>query len=184
MSLLDTFTLNESVKDEEGLIEILWRALNFFPEELWDGINYLGNMSMEHHLKIRTKEELYGAFTVEKLVKKIRELKRRFGTRNLLLALTHDPVILTYYRLEKTGFQRKINLVRDYVTKDVGLVSLFEIDDETGVKVVAHGLGHHHELEHHLNPVDIMYFRLLNGTPLREKGFCRECQDRLEHLVY
>jgi hypothetical protein len=173
-------TLNESIKDKEHLLEVIWNALSYFPKEMWEGVNYLGNMEVEYHLKIGSKEEPRGAFIVNTLMNKIREMRKQLEIEDLLLALTHDPVVMTFYRFEKTGFKRMVNLVRDYVNKKVGLVSLFEMDEETGSRIAAHGLGHHHGLTHHLDPIDLMYVRLLNGNSIRENGFCNECRDRLQ----
>ncbi|KON31495.1 hypothetical protein AC482_00455 [miscellaneous Crenarchaeota group-15 archaeon DG-45] len=183
MHLLDVLTLNEDPRDREDLLKIIWRALSYFPEEMWDGVNYLGNVDLEHHLKIRSGEELHGAFVVEQLMNRIRELKKHLEARDLLLALTHDPVVIAYYSFEDGGLRRVVGLVRDYVNREVGAVSLFEMGEERGIKVAAHGLGHHRGLEHHPDPIDLMYVRLLNGTPLREDGFCDECKNRLELLV-
>ena len=173
-------TLNEKPRVKDDLVEIICRALSYFPEEPWEGVNYLGNMEVEHHLEIRSRDELHGAFIIDRLMNRIRELRKQLEARDLLLALTHDPVIITYYRFEGSGLKRIVNLVRDYVNGRVGLVSLFEMDEETGVRVAAHGLGHNQGLEHHPDPIDLMYVRLLDGTPIRENGFCDECQSRLE----
>lgn len=176
-------TLNERPKVKEDLLDIIYRALSYFPDELWEGVNYLGNVDVEHHLKISSKDELHGAFIIDRLMNKIRELRKRLEARDLLLALTHDPVIIAYYTFEDDGLKRMVNLVRDYVNKEVGLVSLFEMDEETGIRVAAHGLGHNQGLEHHPDPIDLMYVRLLDGTPIMESGFCNECRDRLRGLV-
>ena len=70
-------TLNEKHRVEDDLIEIICRALSYFPEEPWEGVNYLGNMDVEHHLEIRSRDELHGAFIIEQLMNKIRKMKAR-----------------------------------------------------------------------------------------------------------
>jgi hypothetical protein len=72
--------------------------------------------------------------------------------------------------------------VHDYVNTEVGVVSLFGIDEEDAVRVSAHGLGHNMGLRHHNEPIDLMYARLLNGKTNKE-GFCDECVDKIEHRI-
>ena len=76
----------------------------------------------------------------------MKELKRILNVKDLLLALTLDPVVLVYHRFLSNGFKRVVNLVRDYVSDDIGVISLFETDGEIGIKIAAHGLGHNQGL--------------------------------------
>jgi hypothetical protein len=50
--------------------------------------------------------------------------------------------------------RRIVNLVRDYVASDVGMISLFGSDEESAVWISAHGLGHSRGLVHHTEPID------------------------------
>ncbi|MFP3952449.1 MAG: hypothetical protein ACLFVP_09965 [Candidatus Bathyarchaeia archaeon] len=183
MESLDVLTLNEEKSDREKVIQIVWEAIDYFPTELWITVNYLGNITLKPHLEIRLNEFIHKAFIVNKLMMELRRIKQRNKSTNLLLVLTHDPIIITYYHLQEDGFNRIVKLVRDYVTGSAGMVSLFMIDEKTGKKITAHGLGHHQGLEHHLQPLDLMYVRLLNGTPIEEKGFCDNCQKKLEKRI-
>ena len=89
-------------------------------------------------------------------------------------------MIITFFRLESNVFQNVAGLVRDYVTDDVGMVSLFETDEEEGRRVAAHGLSHNRGLVHHEEPLGLMYVGLLDGLPIQTNGFCVECRDKLE----
>lgn len=181
MQTLDMLTINEEPENKENLLEIVWNAFDYFPEDIWEGVKYLGNISVKHDLKIKSKERFYGAFIFDNLIDRIREMKNVLKTRGLLLAVTHDPVIAIYHRFELERFKRIINLIRDYVSKDLGMVSLFEMGEETATKIAAHGLGHNQGLRHHAEPIDLMYARLLNGHPIKKNGFCSQCQRKLKN---
>ena len=183
MQLLDVLTLNQEPRTGEELTGLVREAMRYFPEETWEGVNYLGNLDLEHHVRIKADEKSQGAFIVNTLLEKMRELRNLLESRGLLLGLTQDPVILSYYRFDVDRFRRIINLVRDYVSSDVGLISLFETNEETAIRVSAHGLGHNQGLIHHSDPVDLMYVGLLDGKPIAEDGFCDDCQTRLDEKI-
>lgn len=183
MQSLDMLTINEELKNKEDLIEIMWKAFNYFPEGIWKGVNYLGNINVKHDLKIKSKEEVHGAFIFSNLMRKTREMKNMLKGEDLLLAVTHDPVIVTYHRFELERFKRIINLVYDYVSNDVGMISFFETEEKATAKIAAHGLGHNQGLSHHAEPIDLMYLRLLNGYPIKIDGFCAECQRKLRNRI-
>lgn len=176
-------TINEELTNKGDLLEIIWGAYDYFPEGFWKDVNYVGNISVKHDLEIKSKEEVYGAFIFPYLVRKIREARNMLRIRNLLLGVTHDPVIVTYHRFESDRFRMVVDVVHDYVSNDVGMISLFETEDEVGIKVAAHGLGHYQDLRHHAKPIDLMYARLLNGCPITVDGFCSECQQRLRRKL-
>lgn len=180
MQSLDVLTLNEYEPDREKLVHTVSEAIDYFPADIWININYLGNIKIKPHIEIKINKLIRKAFIVNKLMIELRKIKKQNKSKNLLLVLTHDPVIITYVRLKGEGFTRIVKLVRDYVTGGAGMVSLFMIDEETGEKITAHGLGHNQGLEHHIQPLDLMYVGLLNGTPLKEKGFCTNCKVKLE----
>lgn len=179
---LDMLTINEELRRREDLVEVMWRALTYFPKGIWEGVNLVGNVHVKRDLKIKSRKEDLGAFLFSRLLRKIREMKRRFGLKDPLLAVTHDPVIVMYHRFEVDRFKRVVNLVHDYVSSDVGMLSLFETEEDAAAKVAAHGLGHNRGLEHHLDPVDLMYEGLLHGKPIRIDGFCDECQRKLKKI--
>jgi hypothetical protein len=180
MQSLDMLAINEEPRNREQLIETMWKAFNYFPKGVWKGVNYLGNINIKHDLKIKSREEVHGAFIFPHLVTKIREMKGMFEIHDLLLGVTHDPVIVTYHRFELNRFKRIVNLIHDYVSNDIGMISLFETDEKTTTRIAAHGLGHNQGLSHHLEPIDLMYVRLLNGHSTEIDGFCDECQRKLK----
>jgi len=177
---LDLLTINDQPSNKEDLIEIMWRAFRYFPEGLWTGVNYVGNVNVKHDLEIESNEEAHGAFIFSRLVSKVRRMKNSLRIEDLLLAVTHDPVIIMYHRFEVKKFKRIVDLVHDYVSDDVGILSLFDKDEEVATKITAHGLGHNQGLTHHAEPIDLMYVRLLKGDPIKIDGFCIECQQKLK----
>lgn len=183
MQMLDMLIINREPKNKENLLAIIWDAFDYFPEGTWEGIKYLGNMNVKHDLKIKSKEKVYGAFLFDNLMAKIREMKNVLESHSLLLAVTSDPVIAIYHRFELEQFKRIINLIRDFVSKDVGMVSLFEMEEEAASRLAAHGLGHNRGLTHHVEPIDLMYARLLDGHPIERDGFCHKCRLKLKNRI-
>lgn len=180
MQLVEVLTLNEDTRDGKELLEVIWGALNYFPDNTWESVNYRGNLDIGHHLEIERDSRRYEAFLINRLVSLVRILKKTFGTDALLLALTRDPVIITFFRFESSVFRSVAGLVRDYVTDDVGMVSVFETDEEDGRRAATHGLGHNRGLVHHEEPLGLMYVGLMDGLPIQTNGFCVECRDKLE----
>jgi hypothetical protein len=173
-------TINEQMRSSDDLVEVMWRAFSYFPEGVWEGVNYVGNVMVKQDLKIKSGNDLFGAFLFSRLLREIRDMRSVYSVKELLLGVTHDPVIVVYYRLEGDGFKRVVNLVHDYVASDAGIISLYETEEDVAVKVTAHGLGHNQGLKHHLEPVDFMYEGLLHGKPVRIDGFCDVCQQELD----
>ena len=180
MQSLDVFTINEERNFRENSLEILSEAFCYFPEGMWKGINYLGNKNLKHDLKIKSEEKIYEAFIFSSLMIRIRKEKDKLKTQGLLLAVTCNPVIAVYHRLESGMFEEVVNLIRDYVSYEVGMISLFKIEERTAPKIAAHGLGHNKGLSHHAEPVDLMYARLLDGHTIKRDGFCNRCQRKLK----
>ena len=180
MPSLDMLTINEELGNREDLAEIMWKAFSYFPRGIWERVNLVGNISVKCDLRIRSKQEDCGAFVFSRLLGKIREMRSALRTGDLLLGVTHDPVIVMYHRFEVDGFKRRVNIVHDYVSSDVGLISLYETDEYAAVKVAAHGLGHNQGLTHHVEPVDLMYAGLLHGCRIEIDGFCKECKRKLK----
>lgn len=179
MPSIEMLTINETHEDVEEIINIIWRAIEYFPNGLWNEINYLGNANIRYDVKVKFKETMYSAFIFDRLIEKIRRIKRTLQIRDLLLAVTRDPVIAVYHRLEAKKIRRAANIVYDYMSTDVGIVSLFNIEEKAATKVTAHGLGHSRGLRHHTKPIDIMYERLLGEEMLMRDGFCNDCLRRI-----
>ena len=179
MQSLDMLTINEEFRNSEALAEVMWKAFSYFPRGIWEGVNFVGNISVKCDLKIRSKEEVCGAFVFSRLLRRIRDVKNTLGTGDLLLAVTHDAVIVMFHRFEVDRFKRMVNIVHDYVSNDVGVVSLYDADEDAA-RIAAHGLGHNQGLTHHVEPVDLMYVGLLRGRPIEIDGFCNQCKRKLK----
>ncbi|MEM2321508.1 MAG: hypothetical protein QXS79_06495 [Candidatus Bathyarchaeia archaeon] len=179
MPSMEMLTVNEASKSIENILEIIWRALEYFPKGVWDEVRYLGNANIKHDVKIGIKGIFYKAFLFNNLIGKIRKIRGAMEIRDLLLAVTVDPVIAVYPQLEPKGISHMASLVRDYASYDVGIVSLFTLENDTAVMVTAHGLGHSRGLRHHSEPIDLMYEGLLGSRILNRKGFCRDCLRRV-----
>lgn len=178
MGTIDVLTVNEEPENQTDLIKVVEEAKTFFQTETWDEVRYLGKLKMNHDITITSGKEHRGAFLVEKLTKRIRDL-RNTELMNLLLGITQDPIIATYYYFDGRLFRRTIFLVHDYVSEKIGIVSLFRVK-EAASKVVAHGLGHSKGLSHHYKPIDLMYSKLLSAPALRVEGFCKDCRGKLK----
>ena len=178
--LIDVLTINEDTKNEEELLKIVNLACEYFPKGIWESIEYLGNLNIEHDVKVASNTRIYNAFIFEKLLRRIRKLKSMLKAFKLLLGITSDPIVTVYYRFEIGTFQRIISIVYDYVSDDVGVVSLFKAKDMSASMLIAHGLGHSRGLRHHVDPIDLMYIDLLNYPMLNKKDFCKECITKLK----
>jgi predicted Zn-dependent protease len=177
---ISVLTINEEVENERDLVKIIEDARSYFPSETWDDIRYLGKLSLEHDIKIATGGKPLGAFLFERLVERIKKLKDSDKLMSLLLGITPDPIVAVYYFFDGTHFKRALYLVHDYVAEKIGVVSLFQVNEEYFSKVVAHGLGHNRGLRHHPEPVDLMYSELLRSPALQVEGFCRICLRKLK----
>lgn len=179
MKSFDMLTINEKMQSREDLLDIMWRAISYFPEGIWEEINYVGNVAVKQDLQIKSKQEVFGAFLFARLLRRIRAMRGMYRVEDLLLGVTHDPVVVVYHRFEVDRFRRIVSLVHDYVSSEVGVISLFDTKEDATMKVAAHGLGHNRGLGHHSEPVDLMYEGLLRGIDISIDGFCIDCQRKL-----
>ncbi|MEM0049147.1 MAG: hypothetical protein QXW39_01240 [Candidatus Bathyarchaeia archaeon] len=175
MPSIEMLTINDTCKNFEDFLEIVWRAIEYFPKGVWDEIKYLGNIIIKHDIKIEINGEPYEAFIFNNLLDKIKRIRMAIKTKDLLLAITVDPVVAIYSRLGSKGVRRMASLVHDYVSTDIGIISLFAIEGESAAMVAAHGLGHSRGLRHHGKPIDLMYEGLLENKTLDKEGFCESC---------
>ncbi len=179
MRSINVLTISGEHENWGDSIRTVEAATNFFPKETWDTIEYVGKIRLEHDVKIITKNESLGAFLFENLIEKIKRIKDSDRLMSLLLGLTSDPIVATYYFFEREKFRRESLLVHDYVAEKIGLVSLFQVEKDASSKVVAHGLGHNKGLRHHIEPIDLMYSGLLKSSMPRIDGFCKNCLQKL-----
>jgi predicted Zn-dependent protease len=179
MRSIDVLTINGEPENDLDLVKIAEDAKHYFPSATWDDVRYIGKLSLEPDIKIMTSGESFGAFLYEKLTKKIRRIRESHRLISLLLGITPDPVVAMYHFFDKRSFKRTLFVVHDYVSKNVGVVSLFRVNQESSSKMVAHGLGHSKGLRHHKEPIDLMYSGLLRTPTLQVEGFCEVCLSKL-----
>ena len=175
MKDIDVLTINEEPRNEQDLVKIAEDAIRYFPFGTWNDVRYLGQIILDHDVKVAAGEECFGAFLFRKLIRRIRRIGNCRRATNFLLGITPDPLVDTYCFFEGTHLTRTSYLVHDYMTENVGIASLFRINDGSSSKVVAHGLGHSKGLLHHSEPIDLMYSKLLEASKLKVEGFCKLC---------
>lgn len=179
MLSIEMLSINDACKNLEDFLEIVWRAVEYFPKGVWDEVKYLGNIVIKHDIKIEINGAFYEAFIFNNLLDKVKRVRMAIKAKDLLLAVTGDPVVAIYSRLGSRGVRRMATLVHDYVSTDIGIISLFAIKGESASMVAAHGLGHSRGLRHHSKPIDLMYEGLLENKTLDKEGFCESCLRKL-----
>jgi predicted Zn-dependent protease len=180
MESISVLTIGGETKDKRDMVKIVEDASGYFPMKTWDDIRYIGELTLEHDFRVKTSIDSYGAFLFQKLINRMKGIKESNGLMNLLLGITADPVVALYHYFDNTNFKRALYLVHDYVNGKVGVVSLFQVKEESSGKLVAHGLGHNRGLRHHVEPIDLMYSALLSSSPLQVDGFCEVCLRKLK----
>lgn len=170
----------EDSKYDVDLATYIEEATRFFPTQVWDEVEYLGRLMIEHDLKIQTGTKQLGAFAFKDLLLKVRKIGAVDNSRNLLLGVTHDPIVAVWRFFSGKNFGRTVYLIHDFVDSKVGVISFFKVKNETSSLMVAHGLGHSKGLRHHDNPVDLMHPDLLRtARALDIEGFCKRCLQQL-----
>jgi hypothetical protein len=175
MQSISVLSIDGDGEGDVDLVRIVEEAEHYFPLEGRNEIKYLGKVSLEHDVKVLVGRQCLGGFKFEKLVEKTRKLMVHLQVESLLLGITLDPVVGTNYFFNGNTFKRIAYLVHDYVTEKLGVVSLFQLSEESSSRVVAHGLGHNRGLCHHEKPVDLMHPELLKFDRLQVDGFCKVC---------
>ncbi len=180
MGSIDILLINGELEERRDVIKLVEDASGYFPKETWDEVEYFAKLVLEHDVTIATGGESSGAFLFEKLTKRIRRIKDSSGLKNLLLGITPYPIVGGYHYFDGRRFKKTHYLVHDYVDEKIGVVSLFQVNDDFASKVVAHGLGHNRGLRHHVEPIDLMYSKLLRTHVVKVEGFCRVCLRKLD----
>jgi predicted Zn-dependent protease len=179
MQPLNILSVNQDPDNSDDPVKFVENAGRFFPKDTWYDIRYLGELSLEHDLEIKIGEEVCGALLFKRLLKRFRALRETRKLIGILLGLTLQPIVDFYHFLEEGKLKSTVFFVHDYVSQNVGVVSLFRVEKDSACKVVAHGLGHNQGLRHHLEPTDLMHSELLQISKLQVEGFCSYCLDSL-----
>ena len=181
MQSIHVLTISGGTKNDNDLVKIVEDATSYFPTDAWDDIRYIGKLRLKHDFKVMTSKESYGAFLFQRLIKRIKGIRDSSRLMSLLLGITADPVVAVYHFFDRTNLKKTLYLVHDYVDKKVGVVSLFQVNAESSGRLVAHGLGHSRGLRHHMEPIDLMYTKLLSHPTLQVNGFCEACLRKFLH---
>lgn len=179
MQSISVLTISGEQENDKDMVKIVEVASGYFPTQTWEDIGYVGKLSFEHDFKVVTSRESCGAFHFQKLISKIRKVRDSKKLTSLLLGITADPMVAMYDFFDRTNFKRALYLVHDYVDEKVGVVSLFQVNEVSSSRLVAHGLGHNRGLCHHAEPIDLMYSKLLSSSILQVDGFCEVCLRKL-----
>ena len=179
MQSISVLTISGEQENDKDMVKIVEVARGYFPTQIWEDIGYIGKLSFEHDFKVVTSRESCDAFLFQKLISKIRRVRDSKKLTSLLLGITADPMVAMYHFFDRTNFKRALYLVHDYVDEKVGVVSLFQVNGGSSSRLVAHGLGHNRGLRHHVEPIDLMYSKLLSSLTLQVDGFCEVCLRKL-----
>jgi len=180
MQSIDVLGIEQAPTRKE-LIEVVTKAYDYFPEGIWRGIRYIGELKIPKSYQIRWNEKVYRAFDFEILVERMKRLRDGHKIDGPLLGLTIDPVMSVLCRFENGKLLRDFYCIHDAVIGNIGIVSLFRVDEEYSKKLVAHNLGHNRRLSHHTDPIDFMYTGLITEKrKLQNEPFCRKCEKILK----
>ena len=183
MQPLNILAVNQDPDNGEDLVKFVEDAGCFFSRDTWYDIRYLGELSVEHDLEIRIGGEACGALHFKRLLKRFRTVRDSRELMGVLLGITLQPIVDFYHSLEGGKLRSTVFFVHDYVSQNVGVVSLFRVEEDLACKVVAHGLGHNQGLRHHLEPSDLMHSELLRISKLQVEGFCNFCLHALSNRL-
>jgi predicted Zn-dependent protease len=180
VGLLDLLTINYQPSSKEEIVELVYKALDYFPSELWNFVIYKGVVKIPYDIKVSIDDNEYEAFVYNKLLRKLREIKKEFSSKNRLLAITLSPILMIRYYIDEGKIKQSILLVHDWIVNDIGFASLFEVKENVSKKLIAHSLGHFYDLLHHFQPIDLMTPELKEIE--KANSFCKNCKEKLvEH---
>ena len=173
---LDVVTINCKNQTYGDKLKIVERGVRYLPYRFFDSIENKGNIETNYYTEIQLRGKTYSAILFDKVMNTLGKIREK----DLLLGVAVDPVISIYYFFDGRTFKKVPYLIRDYVGKDVGLVSIFSLEEYVASLVVTHGLGHHGGLKHHLTPKDVMHENLLQIIEELDSLFCQGCKDKLK----
>jgi hypothetical protein len=152
-----------------------------FLVEYGGDVRYVGEIKIPKTCQFSQGERLYKAFDFQELLKEMRGRRNHLKSGGSLLGITVDPVITVFYRFETGKLLKYAYCVYDCAVGDVGIVSLFRLDEKYSKKVIAHNLGHGRNLIDHVAPIDLMYEGLIREKrTLPDEPFCNRCERKLK----
>jgi hypothetical protein len=197
MSTIEILPINTDSVYAEEIADIVERAFDYFPYNLWDGVEIIGPMKVDYDTEILIDKEAYKAHEYIHLVKRLKKLKDVFKIKNPLIGVSYDPFVRIYNAYEGDGFKRFVEVMRDYVYEDTVIYSLFGAPSEKYTDAMVHTLGHVSGLRHHNKPVDIMFMDLIEpkkkfidieNWKINFRGFfgdyfCKKCKQQLKKYL-
>ena len=103
---------NEQPHDFTKTIQI---ATGYFPSETWGNIEYLGEITAKSDVRILAGKTVCEAFLFRRLVERVSKFRKTSKWFNLLLGITADPIIATYWSFDGKRFKRVSYMIADYV---------------------------------------------------------------------
>jgi hypothetical protein len=168
----------ENFPEADRILKLIEDACEYFPVNLWDEIEFVGNVELHHDISILYDGRVYRSLVFKDLFSLLRKLKEK----NVLLGITSDLVVRIYsfYDKIRKKFRTRLFPVSDYMGRGIGFVSLFDKRDDLPSKLIAHAFGHNRNLEHHQDPIDFMYEGLLHAYQSINTPFCEACVYKLK----
>jgi len=194
MNLLDVVTIN-SKGQYDGYIKILENAVSFFPSYARYEINPKGNIELTPDGEAIIRGRIHSYFLFKTVMRELRRYRRKHGIENPVFGVTQIVILDIYRRFERGRFKRGVDAVHDYVTDEVGFVSLWKSeyfrDENAPNMITAHAIGHNKGLKHHIAPDDFMYTWLTRlfeknsleenqPVPQRLSELCQKCKNILK----
>lgn len=176
MNKIEVISLNEKNSEviENKIIETIEEAVTFFPKETWDIIEYLGKVELKCDIKLFLKNIKLHGYSFQKVLSKIREVKKTLKIKDLTVAVTENPIVYLEHSILNNKIIKKTLIIHDYFNQELGVISLFKIKKELYAKIAAHGLGHSKGLTHHFKPIGLMYINITR-EPIKINAFCEDC---------
>lgn len=190
MAKIELLTINKNIVHAEEMADIVERAYDFFPYNLWDGVEVLGGVEIPHDTKIKINGESYPAHTHINLIEKLKKVKETLKIDNPLIGISYDPLVRPYVAYDSGMMRVFVELLIDYVHKDIVAYSSFGVSPSKSTDFAVHTLGHLGGLRHHEKPTDIMYYALATDKNLKinflgifHRYFCKRCKRNLKEYL-
>jgi predicted Zn-dependent protease len=186
MPTLEMVVINRDTVYAEEMADVFEMVQDRFPSKHLYGIEVLGKVEVKHDTKVLIRGKEYKAHEYANLMRKMKKFKEFLGVKGPFLGLAYDPMVRIYTEITARGVETGIEVLRDYVHENTVVYSCFGVPVNKNFDSALHTLGHVAGLRHHVEPIDIMYYNLLQEqTKLKTldssgKYFCEVCEENLK----